>query len=84
MTKMSNKRHKPRVLCMNTHLPDASAAVTVLGWAVHPVNSVQEAIQAMHKRAYKAMVVSMVSRSLCPPLEDGTGEDTVLVPIDKT
>jgi hypothetical protein len=74
---MSNKRHKePLVLCMNTSLPDASAAVSVLGWAVHPVNSVQEAIQAMHKRQYKAILVNTVSLStvdsLLPPLDDKT------------
>lgn len=68
---MNNKRRqKPLVLCMNTHLPDASAAVSVLGWAVHPVNSEQEAIQAMHKRSYKAMIVGMDTNipQACSPL----------------
>ena len=55
----TNNHNERFVLCMDTPLSDVRKAAAVLGWSVHPVNSIKEAIQAMHNRSYEAIIVGV-------------------------
>lgn len=56
---MNDYRNKPLVLCMDKHLSAINKAMSVLGWTLHVVGSVEEGIQALHDRSYEAMIVGI-------------------------
>jgi hypothetical protein len=60
-TCQNNKCNKRLILCLDTPLDDVRKAAEALGWGLHPVNSIQDAIQAMQNRPYdyEAMVVGL-------------------------
>lgn len=67
---MNDNHNKPLVLCMDTHQTAIKKAVSVFGWTLHIVGSVEEGIQALHNRSYEAMIVGIDTNNshACSPL----------------
>lgn len=67
----NNNRRQPRILCLSPNISDVQTAGTVVGWQVKLVHSDQEAVEAIHSRAYEALVVGLGTLSetpYCSPL----------------
>jgi len=61
----------PCILCLSSHYADVQAAAAVVGWQVHMVYSNQEAVEAIHSRAYEALIMgfgTLAVNPYCSPL----------------
>lgn len=64
-------KENPQVLCLSPHVSSVEKAAAVVGWQVHVVYTHQEAVEAIHSRAYQALIIGFGTLSkepYCSPL----------------